>query len=65
MPENGIDEIPSSKGVYMIAIIDCCGSNFASIKYAFEKLGQEIVLTHDAEVIKKSDCVILPGARTC
>ncbi|GMN90317.1 imidazole glycerol phosphate synthase subunit HisH [Francisella sciaenopsi] len=45
----------------MIAIIDCCGSNFASIKYAFEKLGQEIVLTHDAEVIKKSDCVILPG----
>ena len=45
----------------MIAIIDCCGSNFASIKYAFEKLGQQIVLTHDAEVIKKADCVILPG----
>ncbi|MED7819307.1 MULTISPECIES: imidazole glycerol phosphate synthase subunit HisH [unclassified Francisella] len=45
----------------MIAIIDCCGSNFASIKYAFEKLGQQIVLTHDAEVIKKSACVILPG----
>ncbi|WP_257295648.1 hypothetical protein [Francisella orientalis] len=45
----------------MIAIIDCCGSNFASIKYAFEKLGREIVLTHNAEVIKKSACVILPG----
>lgn len=45
----------------MIAIIDCCGSNFASIKYAFEKLGQEILLTHDAEVIKEADCVILPG----
>ncbi|MFC4892754.1 imidazole glycerol phosphate synthase subunit HisH [Pseudofrancisella aestuarii] len=45
----------------MIAIIDCCGSNFASIKYAFEKLGQEILLTHDAEEIKKADCVILPG----
>ncbi|MCL4130717.1 UNVERIFIED_CONTAM: hypothetical protein GTU68_039004 [Idotea baltica] len=45
----------------MIAIIDCCGSNFASVKYAFEKLGQEIVLTHDPEVIKKADCVIIPG----
>ncbi|QLE78602.1 imidazole glycerol phosphate synthase subunit HisH [Francisella sp. Scap27] len=45
----------------MIAIIDCCGSNFASVKYAFEKLGQEIVLTHDPEVIKKADCVVLPG----
>lgn len=45
----------------MIAIIDCCGSNFASIKYAFEKLGRQIVLTHDPEVIKKAACVILPG----
>jgi glutamine amidotransferase len=45
----------------MIAIIDCCGSNFASIKYAFENLGQEVVLTHDANEIKNADCVILPG----
>lgn len=45
----------------MIAIIDCCGSNFASVKYAFEKLGRKIVLTHDIEVIIKADCVVLPG----
>ena len=45
----------------MIAIIDCCGSNFASIKYAFENLGQDVVLTHDINEIKKADCVILPG----
>jgi glutamine amidotransferase len=45
----------------MIAIIDCCGSNFASIKYAFENLGQEVVLTHNIGIIKSSDCVILPG----
>lgn len=45
----------------MIAIIDCCGSNFASIKYAFDKLSQEVVITSDIDTIKKSDCVILPG----
>lgn len=45
----------------MIAIIDCCGSNFASIQYAFERLGQEVVLTHDYDVIKTADYVILPG----
>ncbi|WP_151193219.1 imidazole glycerol phosphate synthase subunit HisH [Cysteiniphilum sp. JM-1] len=45
----------------MIAIIDCCGSNFASIQYALERLGQRIVLTHDHEVIQTADYVILPG----
>lgn len=45
----------------MIAIIDCCGSNFASVKYAFENLGQAVVLTHDIDTIKTAKCVILPG----
>ncbi|GGF94899.1 MULTISPECIES: imidazole glycerol phosphate synthase subunit HisH [Cysteiniphilum] len=45
----------------MIAIIDCCGSNFASIQYALERLGQSVVLTHDHKVIQAADYVILPG----
>ncbi|WP_119342706.1 imidazole glycerol phosphate synthase subunit HisH [Facilibium subflavum] len=45
----------------MIAIIDCCGSNFASIKYALARLHQKAVLTHDQQIIKEADYVILPG----
>ncbi len=45
----------------MIAIIDCCGSNFASIQYAFERLGQSCLLTHDKDAISRADYVILPG----
>ena len=45
----------------MIAVIDCCGSNFASIYYAFKRLDQEVVLTHDESIIQNAKAVILPG----
>jgi len=45
----------------MIAIIDSGGANIASIKFAFERLGVETVLTNDVNVIHSADKVVLPG----
>jgi glutamine amidotransferase len=45
----------------MIAIIDSCGSNIASIKFALERLGQTVILTSDSKIIQSADYVILPG----
>ncbi|MEI8055443.1 MAG: imidazole glycerol phosphate synthase subunit HisH [bacterium] len=45
----------------MITIVDSGGTNIASIKFALKRLGVEARLSHNAEVIKKSSHVILPG----
>lgn len=45
----------------MIAVIDCCGSNIASVRYAFERAGYSVILTHQKSVIERADKVILPG----
>ena len=44
-----------------IAIIDYGAGNIQSIKFAFQRLGYEAVLTDDAAEIKKADKVIFPG----
>ncbi|MFZ9035650.1 MAG: imidazole glycerol phosphate synthase subunit HisH, partial [Francisellaceae bacterium] len=45
----------------IIAIIDCCGSNYTSIKQALERLGARVRLTHNIKTIAEADFVILPG----
>jgi len=45
----------------MITIVDSGGSNIASIKFMLERLGLKAEFSRDAEVIKKSSHVILPG----
>ncbi len=45
----------------MITIIDSGGANIASIQFALERLGVVAELSHDAEIIKKSSHIILPG----
>ncbi len=45
----------------MIAIIDYDAGNIKSVEKALQKLGQEVVITRDAEVILHADKVILPG----
>jgi len=45
----------------MIAVIDCCGSNIASVKYALQRVGVDAVFTSDSDVVNKADKVILPG----
>ncbi len=45
----------------MIAIIDYDAGNIKSVEKALQKLGQEVVITRDAETILNADKVILPG----
>ena len=45
----------------MIAIIDYDAGNIKSVEKAFQKLGADIVITKDPEVILNAEKVILPG----
>ena len=45
----------------MIAIIDYDAGNIKSVEKAFLAIGQEVVLTRDAEVLLAADGVVLPG----
>ena len=45
----------------MVAIIDYGAGNIKSVEKALQKLGQEVVITRDAETILQADHVILPG----
>lgn len=48
----------------MLTIVDYGGANIASIQFAFERLGVIAQLSRDAEIIKSSSHVILPGVGT-
>jgi glutamine amidotransferase len=48
----------------MIAIIEGCGTNVASVQYALLRLGKESVLTSNPMVIKNASHVIIPGVST-
>lgn len=45
----------------MITIVDSGGANISSILFAFERFGVKAKLSRDAEMIKKSSHIILPG----
>lgn len=45
----------------MLAIVDTGCANLASVGFAFERLGVRQMITHDADIIKSADHVILPG----
>ncbi len=45
----------------MITIIDSGGANIASIQFSLKRLGVTAQLSTDADVIKKSSHIILPG----
>ena len=45
----------------MIAIVDGCGSNIASLQYAIERLGYSAILTADPKIIANASHVILAG----
>lgn len=45
----------------MIAIIDYDAGNIKSVEKALQRLGQEVAITRDADVILNADKVILPG----
>lgn len=45
----------------MIAIIDYDAGNIKSVEKALQALGEEVIITRDAEVLLQADKVILPG----
>lgn len=45
----------------MIAIIDYDAGNIKSVEKALVCLGQEVIVTRDAEVLRRADKVVLPG----
>lgn len=45
----------------MIAVIEGCGHNLASLCFAIERLGYDPIVTSDPDIIGKADRVILPG----
>ncbi|HEX2938750.1 MAG TPA: imidazole glycerol phosphate synthase subunit HisH [Ruminiclostridium sp.] len=45
----------------MIAVIDCNVGNLFSVKNALDYIGEENVVTNDADEIEKADGLILPG----
>lgn len=42
-------------------IISCCGSNLASLKFAFQRLDFDLPLTDDPERVRRASHVVLPG----
>jgi imidazole glycerol-phosphate synthase subunit HisH len=45
----------------MITIVNSGGANIASIQFALKRLGVDAEFSHDADLIKRSSHVILPG----
>ncbi|MCM2284571.1 MAG: imidazole glycerol phosphate synthase subunit HisH [Desulfobacula sp.] len=44
-----------------IAIIDYSMGNLRSVEKAFQKIGADAVITHDHDIIKRADKIVLPG----
>jgi len=44
-----------------LVIVDSGGANLGSVRYAFERLGVEVVVSAEREVITRADRVLLPG----
>ena len=45
----------------MIAIVDVCSGNLRSVERALEHVGGEVVVTRDAEVVRRADKLVVPG----
>jgi glutamine amidotransferase len=45
----------------MIAIIDYGMGNVLSVRHAFEKLGETVIVTDDHKALREADIIVLPG----
>jgi glutamine amidotransferase len=45
----------------VIALVDVCGGNLRSVERALEKVGANVVVTRDPEVVRRSDKIVVPG----
>ncbi len=51
-------------GPNSVVLVDAGGANIGSVRHALQRLGVEVPLTGDADVIRKAGRVILPGVGT-
>jgi len=56
-------KLPTNK-VAINVIVDTGCANLSSVKFAVERLGFEVLITDDIDIIKSADKVILPGVGT-
>ena len=45
----------------MIAIVDVCSGNLRSVERAIAQVGGDVVVTRDAEVVRRADKIVVPG----
>jgi imidazole glycerol-phosphate synthase subunit HisH len=45
----------------MIALVDYGAGNLRSVENALRKVGADVVVTHDADVVRRADRVVVPG----
>ncbi len=45
----------------MIAIVDVCSGNLRSVERAIAKVGGEVVVTRDPDVVRTADKIVVPG----
>ena len=49
----------------MIAIVDVCSGNLRSVERAIAKVGGDVVVTRDPDVVRKADKIVVPGQGAC
>ena len=45
----------------MIAVVDVCSGNLRSVERALARVGGEVVVTRDADVVRRADKIVVPG----
>ncbi len=45
----------------MIAVVDVCSGNLRSVERALAKVGADVVVTRDADVVRRADKIVMPG----
>jgi len=45
----------------VIAIVDVCSGNLRSVERAIAKVGGDVIVTRDPEVVRKADKIVVPG----
>ena len=45
----------------MIAIVDVCSGNLRSVERALARVGGDVIVTRDPEVVRRADKIVVPG----
>jgi imidazole glycerol-phosphate synthase subunit HisH len=45
----------------MIAVVDVCSGNLRSVERALAKVGGDVTVTRDADVVRRADKIVMPG----